>query len=65
MTQLLKPRDAAKRLAVSERTLWSQTEPRGLIPVVRIGKAVRYSPDALDAYVRAQMAQPADCEVTR
>lgn len=52
MTQLLRLRDAAKRLAVSERTLWSQSDPRGPIPVVRIGKAVRYSPDALDAFVR-------------
>ena len=55
MTQLLKPRDAAKRLAVSERTLWSQTEPRGPIRAVRIGKAVRYSPEALDEFVRRQV----------
>ena len=38
---LLAPRDAARTLAISERTLWTLTH-RGDISAVRIGRAVRY-----------------------
>jgi len=48
---LLSPREAAKALAVCEKTLWSLTK-RGEIPAVRIGRAVRYSMDELQAWVR-------------
>jgi excisionase family DNA binding protein len=43
---LLRPREAAKSLAISERTLhgWTQL---GKIPSVRIGGSVRYSVAAL------------------
>jgi hypothetical protein len=51
---LLKPRQAALALSVSARTLWGLTSPRGPIPVVRIGRAVRYPADGLRAYVEAQ-----------
>jgi excisionase family DNA binding protein len=51
---LLTPREAAEALAVSERTLWSLTWPRGPIRAVRIGRSVRYAPDALRAWVDAQ-----------
>lgn len=37
----LRPRDAARTLGLSERTLWSLTK-QGKVPFVRIGKAVRY-----------------------
>lgn len=47
---LLRPPEAAKALAVSERTLWSLAQ-RGEIPRVRIGRAVCYSVDALRAYI--------------
>jgi excisionase family DNA binding protein len=50
---LLTPREAARALAIGERTLWSLTR-RGEIPVVRIGRAVRYDPRDLDVYVQAQ-----------
>lgn len=50
---LLTPRDAAQALAVSERTLWGLTAPRGPLPAVRIGRAVRYSRDALARWVDA------------
>jgi hypothetical protein len=53
---LLKPREAAASLNISERQLWTHTEPRGPIPCVRIGSSVRYSPDALQAYIRQQNA---------
>ena len=39
--RLLKPREAAKFLCVSERTLWSLSNGGGL-PRVQIGRAVRY-----------------------
>ena len=36
-------RDAAKLLAISEKTLWSMTAPRGPIPAIRVGpRSVRY-----------------------
>jgi excisionase family DNA binding protein len=54
---LLTPRDAARALAVSPRTLWALTAPRGPIPAVRIGRAVRYSTDALHSYVAAAQQQ--------
>ncbi len=51
---LLTARDAAAVLSVSQRTLWSLTHPRGPIHPVRIGRAVRYAPASLFAYVEAQ-----------
>lgn len=45
---------AAAALAVSPRTLWSLTAPRGPIPCVRIGRAVRYDLNALRAWIAAQ-----------
>ena len=47
---LLKPAEAAAALAISPRLLWSKTK-RGEIPCVRIGKAVRYLPSALQRTV--------------
>jgi excisionase family DNA binding protein len=48
---LLTPREAAQTLATSERTLWSLTAPRGPIPVVRLGRSVRYSTAALVQWI--------------
>jgi excisionase family DNA binding protein len=50
---LLKPADAAKALAISARKLWSLTAGRE-IPCVRIGKAVRYDPADLRAWIEQQ-----------
>jgi excisionase family DNA binding protein len=50
---LLKPRDAAKVLAISERTLWQLTRT-GEIPRVLIGRAVRYSTAALNNWIEAR-----------
>lgn len=50
---LLRPRDAARALAISERKLWDLTV-RNLIPCVRIGRAVRYSPLDLQAWIEAR-----------
>ena len=48
---LLTPREAARAMAVSERTLWGWSEPRGPIPVVRIGRSVRYDYRDLVAFI--------------
>jgi len=53
---LWKSQQAAQACNISERQLWAQTTPRGPIPCVRIGNSVRYSPDALQAYIRQQNA---------
>lgn len=51
---LLKPREAAARLSISERQLWANTQPRGPIPATRIGNCVRYSPGALQAFIQGK-----------
>jgi excisionase family DNA binding protein len=51
---LLTPRDAARVLALSPRSLWALTHPRGPIPAVRIGRSVRYDVQALREYIAAQ-----------
>ncbi len=51
---LLTPREVARTLAISERKLWSLSAPRGPIPVVRCGRAVRYSLDSLRRFVEDQ-----------
>lgn len=38
----LSAREAARALAISERTLWAATQPRGPIPSVRLGNRVLY-----------------------
>ncbi|HUU94501.1 MAG TPA: helix-turn-helix domain-containing protein [Phycisphaerae bacterium] len=53
--QLLTPRQAAKALAISERTLWKFTK-RGEVPVVRIGRAVRYDQADLQAWIQRRKA---------
>ena len=61
--KLLKPREAAARLNISERQLWAKTRPRGGIPSVRIGNCVRYDPGALDQYIADhQVITSADSE---
>lgn len=50
---LLRPREAAEALAVSERTLWTLTAS-GEIPVVRLNRAVRYDPQDLAAFIEAR-----------
>ena len=49
---LVTPKEAARRLAVSVKSLRRLSQPAGLIPVVRIGRQVRYAPADLAAAVR-------------
>lgn len=51
---LLTAREAAATLAICEKSLWSLSAPRGPIPVVRIGRAVRYDPADLRRWIDAQ-----------
>jgi excisionase family DNA binding protein len=47
---LIAARDAARRLAISERTLFTQTKA-GTLPSVRIGGRVLYSVVALERWI--------------
>ena len=47
---LLQPREAAQSLGICERTLYALTK-RGELPVIRIGRAVRYSVDDIRAWI--------------
>jgi excisionase family DNA binding protein len=49
----MRPREAAKALGVSERTLWAWTH-NGEIPHVRMGKAILYPVDALRRWLEAR-----------
>jgi excisionase family DNA binding protein len=56
-TLLLTAREAAKALAVSEKTLWTLTTPRGPIPAIRVGeRSLRYSVRALEEWIARQPA---------
>lgn len=54
---LLKPREAAEALAISPRKLWGLTKS-GAIRCLRVGRAVRYSPADLAAFIEAQEVRP-------
>jgi len=53
---LLKPNETAAALAISPRLLWTITQ-QGELPCVRIGRAVRYDPDDLRAWIERQKAK--------
>jgi hypothetical protein len=50
---------AARLLAVSGRTLFDLTEPRGLLPCLRIGRSVRYRVIDLENFVARRVAESA------
>ena len=52
-TALLTPKQAAAALAISQRKLWELSNC-GKIPVVRLGRCVRYDPADLARFVEAQ-----------
>lgn len=49
----LRPREAARALGVSERTLWTLTH-RGEVPHVRVGRAVLYPLESLRKWLEAR-----------
>ena len=56
---LLRPSEGADVLGVCERTLWTLSQTAGL-PRVRLGKAVRYRPEALKEWAEASEKGGAD-----
>ena len=50
---LLRPREAAQWLKISERSLWTLTQ-RGDINAIRIGRSVRYTISDLVAFVESR-----------
>ncbi len=55
---LLNAKEAAKYLSVGERLLWTMSAPRGPLPVVRFGKAIRYAVADLDAAIQRKRIKP-------
>jgi hypothetical protein len=64
---LLKPREAAELLGISERTLWGITAPRGDLPCVRVGldgskreaaRFVRYDVKDVSAWIERNKTTP-------
>ncbi len=53
---LIDAREAARRLCISTRTLWSLTH-RGDLPAVRIGRRVMYRPSTLANYIISMEGQ--------
>jgi len=51
---LLTPREAAKALSVCERTLYALTK-KGELPVVHIGRAVRYSVADIKQWIKKSL----------
>ena len=51
---LISPKAASELLSISPRTLWTLTAPRGPIPSLRLGRLVRYRPEALAEWLVAQ-----------
>ena len=47
-------RETAARLGISERTLYSITNPRGSLKSLRIGTRVFYNPKTVAAWVASQ-----------
>ncbi len=52
---LINSREAAKALGISERKLWSMTQA-SQIPVVRLGRSVRYSVRTLESWIEQQQS---------
>jgi excisionase family DNA binding protein len=50
MSKLMKIKQAAAYLCISERKLWDLQKSQ-LIPAVRIGRSVRFDRDDLDAFI--------------
>ncbi len=55
---LLNSKDAAAYLSIGARTLWEMTAPRGPVPVVRLGTAVRYPVADLKALIETMRIMP-------
>ncbi|WP_347244556.1 helix-turn-helix domain-containing protein [Thermogutta sp.] len=63
---VLSPREAAYQLGISLRHLWNLSQPRGPLPVVKLGRRIFYRPEDLAEFIRqaAEASRPA-AETTR
>ena len=52
---LMTSEEVAQLLRVTQRTLSSWTAPRGPISVIRIGRSVRYSSDAIQQFIASRI----------
>lgn len=57
---LLSAKEASESLGVSDRTLWSNTVPRGSIPSVKIGGRVLYDLNDLRTFIERQKRSEAN-----
>jgi len=55
-TLALRPREAARALGISERTLWAWTHD-GTVPHVRVGRTIMYPVDGLREWLTRQAQQ--------
>jgi len=53
----LRPKEAATALGMSEKSLWSLTQPRGSLPCVRHGSRVCYYVHQLQAWADEELAR--------
>ena len=51
---LLTPDEAARKLSICPKSLWSLTTPRGPTKCVRLGRSVRYSVAILREFIALQ-----------
>lgn len=55
----LRPKEAARALGIGERLLWTLTN-QGLIPHVRLGRAIVYPVSALEEFLRKEAGRRVD-----
>ncbi len=53
---LVSPKDAAKMMCISERTLWTLTDT-GKLPCVKFGKIKRYSVTDINQFIESQTSR--------
>ena len=56
---LLSARKSAKALGICDKTLWNVSEPRGDLPVVKIGRRTLYAVDDLHAWIKRHKTEGA------
>jgi excisionase family DNA binding protein len=60
---LVDSREAARRLSISPRTLWSLTKS-GEIPSLKIGKSVRYRVSDLETWTEQKVNALSTCAIS-
>jgi len=52
----LSPKELAKMLGVSEKTLWTRTQ-EGCLPVIRLGRRVLYPVNEIEEWIKKEAAK--------